>query len=133
MTFKEKYHKYLASDTWVQIKIDLLQDRGCKCERCGCRRAPQFLHVHHVTYDRVFHEEPSDLEVLCSKCHVVEHEIVTLRPKKKDRKVIPKDLKQEIKILTKQMKLKQISCEEYVDRVKAIREPLRKYKRYKAA
>ena len=81
MTYKEKYHAYLKSDKWAQMKLDLIEIRGQKCERCESKRTFKYLHLHHLTYERVFHEEPSDLELLCGGCHVSEHGIE--KPKKK--------------------------------------------------
>ncbi len=69
---QKKYHKYLLSDEWAQIKIDLFEVRGRKCERCGSKSNIQ---VHHLTYKNIFNEEPEDLEVVCRKCHKLEHGI----------------------------------------------------------
>lgn len=68
-----KYKEYLESPEWAEIKNDLFQIRGRKCERCGSDR---FLQIHHKTYIRIFNEEPSDLEILCGGCHRKEHNIV---------------------------------------------------------
>jgi 5-methylcytosine-specific restriction endonuclease McrA len=67
---KNKYHNYLLSDEWAQLKIDLFQNRGRKCEYCGKTKD---LHVHHKTYKNIFNEEPEDLIILCRKCHNKEH------------------------------------------------------------
>lgn len=67
---KKKYLDYLKSDEWAQLKIDLFNHRGYKCERCWKTNK---LHIHHKTYDNLFNEEPEDLEILCQKCHRLEH------------------------------------------------------------
>jgi C4-type Zn-finger protein len=66
----KEYQKYLNSKEWLEIRIDILTTRP-QCERCGSGKK---LEVHHLTYKRIFKEEPSDLEVLCSGCHYKEHE-----------------------------------------------------------
>ena len=64
------YRKYLKSDEWAQLKIDLFNYRGKSCEKCGNKKR---LEVHHLTYKNVFNEEPEDLIILCRKCHQKEH------------------------------------------------------------
>ncbi|HXE67478.1 MAG TPA: HNH endonuclease [Rhodanobacteraceae bacterium] len=40
------------------------------CQRCKRKFHPSELDVHHLNYERLGHERPSDLQVLCSnKCH----------------------------------------------------------------
>lgn len=69
-----KYTEYISSEEWIQLKVDLLQQRGCKCERCEkvFKRASK-LQLHHLTYDRLFNEKPSDLQLVCRNCHMVLH------------------------------------------------------------
>lgn len=69
---KRKYYKYLKSKEWTDIKIDLYQTRGKKCEVCGSINR---IEVHHVHYKNVFKEEPEDLILLCKNCHKKEHNI----------------------------------------------------------
>lgn len=47
--------------------------RGCKCERCKKPKPPNVLHIHHKTYERIFEEREADLEILCPRCHAIEH------------------------------------------------------------
>ncbi len=82
--FKTKYKKYLLSDEWATMKIDLIHIRGHKCERCPSKGN---LHLHHLTYKNVFNEEPEDLELLCAKCHATEHGITKAKKPKKKKKV----------------------------------------------
>ena len=70
--WKRKYKKYLLSDEWAQLKIDLFDHRGRECERCG---SDKYLQVHHLSYKNIFNEEPEDLEILCKSCHKKEHNI----------------------------------------------------------
>lgn len=77
---KEEYYKYLQSKEWSQIKLDLIQTRGAKCERCGAtRKHLRYLHIHHLTYKNIGNENPEDLEILCAPCHRNEHCIVKKR------------------------------------------------------
>ena len=96
MTFKEKYHKYLKSDQWACMKIELLTIRGSICEVCGDKKPAHLLDMHHITYDNLFEEEPEDLQLLCKKHHMQEHGLwekfianyinKKRKPKKKNKK-----------------------------------------------
>lgn len=70
----EKYRKYLKSDEWAQLKIDLFELRGYSCEKCPNKKR---LDVHHLTYENIYNEEPEDLIILCKKCHNKAHGIIT--------------------------------------------------------
>ncbi len=70
--WKKKYKKYLLSDEWAQLKIDLFKYRGKECEKCG---ETKYLQVHHLSYKNIFQEEPEDLMILCKSCHKKEHNI----------------------------------------------------------
>ena len=70
--WKKKYKKYLLSNEWAQLKIDLFEYRGKECEKCG---ETKYLQVHHLSYKNIFHEEPEDLMILCKYCHKKEHNI----------------------------------------------------------
>lgn len=72
----KKYKEYLKSKAWANIKSELYNSRGKKCERCASKL---FLQVHHKTYKNIFNEKPEDLEILCDACHKKEHGIVVRR------------------------------------------------------
>lgn len=76
-SYKQKYDEYIKSQEWAEIKNDLYEIRGKRCERCGSKK---FLQVHHKTYERVFKEEPGDLEILCGGCHQNEHGLLAKKP-----------------------------------------------------
>lgn len=58
---------YYKSTTWAKKRSERLRLDGYKCAKCGFTRA---LEVHHITYDRLFHEDVSrDLITLCKSCH----------------------------------------------------------------
>jgi len=118
MNYKEKYHKYLKSETWINIKLDLIEIRGQKCERC--EKKTKYLHLHHLTYERVFKEEPGDLELLCGGCHATEHRIV--KPPKAKSISLQKKQRVIIKALRKQLTDKKLTCEQYAQKVLWIRQ-----------
>ena len=64
------YREYLNSSTWRAKREEMLEIAGDQCEECG---AGGQLHVHHLTYARLGHEELDDLAVLCPQCHEAEH------------------------------------------------------------
>lgn len=76
-----EYSKYLLSPEWGLIRQRLFTERGKKCERCSSNK---ILQIHHLTYERIFKEEMSDLLILCKKCHEKEHRID--KPKKEKRR-----------------------------------------------
>lgn len=61
---------YLRSVHWKQLKKNVLQSQGRICSKCGSLKR---LQVHHKTYERLEHELPEDLCVLCGDCHAAEH------------------------------------------------------------
>ena len=78
---RERYRRYLQSDTWKTKRKAVLQTAGFRCRRCG---APA-TEVHHETYKRIYNERMSDLTALCSNCHEAAHS-----PKpKRDKKAAP--------------------------------------------
>lgn len=75
-TYRKKeptsYKSYLRSDKWNRKREELFKKRGRVCEVCG---SDHNIHVHHLTYKRIFRERLTDLKVLCGKCHKLEHGI----------------------------------------------------------
>lgn len=68
---KEKYHNYLKSIKWRNFSNRVKAQRNHTCEICGVKSYT--LHAHHLTYERVFQENPNDIQVLCADCHYKEH------------------------------------------------------------
>jgi hypothetical protein len=62
-----RYDRYMRSTAWREKRIEALARAGWRCQRCR-RLATE---VHHVTYARLGHEWPDDLEALCDTCHPV--------------------------------------------------------------
>ena len=81
----EEYKKYLLSDEWAKLKIDLFNFRGKKCEKCGSKKQ---ICVHHLTYKNIYKEELSDLVILCRNCHEKEHGILKHKKKQKPIKIL---------------------------------------------
>ena len=65
-----KYINYIKSEKWAKKKQELFQEKGKKCELCG---STKHIHVHHLTYERLYNELIIDLQPLCRSCHEKEH------------------------------------------------------------
>ena len=58
---------YYQSPEWASKRNARLKLDGFSCAICGFTRA---LEVHHINYNRLYHEDVSkDLITLCKKCH----------------------------------------------------------------
>lgn len=74
---KTEYRQYIASPEWQQTRKSFLFS-NYKCNRCGVPRwlaslaYDQDLHVHHLAYRNLGHEDWDDLEALCRRCHEIE-------------------------------------------------------------
>ncbi len=82
------YEDYLASSRWRHVRRQALARARWRCQNPACpddavrwltdveiseMAVPYPLEVHHLTYERLGHERPDDLLVLCERCHSVEH------------------------------------------------------------
>ena len=69
----EFYDKYIRSPEWRQKEQERMAFDGYRCVMChkpakACKRQP--LQCHHVTYERLGHENVYwDLVTLCGTCH----------------------------------------------------------------
>lgn len=72
-TYKERYYEYLQSPEWDFLRKAKLREADHRCQLCN---ASKTLHVHHRTYDNVFHERLQDLIALCEDCHEKFHSVV---------------------------------------------------------
>ena len=61
-----QYEEYLLGDEWRDIRHRIMDRAAGRCEKCR-ERSPK--HVHHLCYDRVGHEEETDLMAVCLECH----------------------------------------------------------------
>lgn len=72
-TYKDKYHSYIVSPKWFQLRRKVFDIQGKACKRCNSKKK---IHVHHKTYERLGEENiETDLVVLCKKCHDIYHTI----------------------------------------------------------
>lgn len=63
------YGHYLSSPAWAAAKARYrasVEPQACMC-------GSEEVQIHHKTYERVGHEEPSDLLALCRICHAMVH------------------------------------------------------------
>jgi 5-methylcytosine-specific restriction endonuclease McrA len=72
----------MRSPAWKRKREQAFNHYGKKCYACGTRRGP--LHIHHITYVRLFREQMRDLRPLCMPCH---REVTRLHWKMGKRKV----------------------------------------------
>lgn len=68
---KEEYARYLRSAKWRTKQQSIMKRDGYKCRLCG-KRATM---VHHLTYARIFNEQPYDLVAICKSCHDLLHKL----------------------------------------------------------
>ncbi|MCV3216612.1 replicative DNA helicase [Plectonema radiosum NIES-515] len=68
-----KYHEYINSQEWQEVRKLALQRSGDKCQICGSKNS---LDVHHNSYDNLGNERENleDLVVLCSEHHQLYHD-----------------------------------------------------------
>lgn len=71
------YAEYLKTDHWQVVRGAALERAGHACQLCN---ATDDLHVHHRTYERRGQELPSDVIVLCKRCHEQFHQVTNGRP-----------------------------------------------------
>lgn len=67
---REKYSLYLASLEWAILKEAVKRRSGGICERCNVNKSDA---VHHLTYNRKYHENLDDLQDICTPCHEFTH------------------------------------------------------------
>ena len=66
------YVSYLQSEAWRMRSAAAIKRDGNVC--MNCKRSRGVLQAHHLTYDRLACERPSDLKTLCKPCHDALHE-----------------------------------------------------------
>jgi hypothetical protein len=65
--FHDRYQQRISSAEWKELKRQLIEQRGNRCERCG--QVSASLELHHVHYGSLGSEQPDDVELLCPECH----------------------------------------------------------------
>lgn len=68
--WRKKYREYLLSEAWKKKRERRLKKCNGICEYCHVSPA---VHVHHITYKRVFKEWLKDLRGICIACHKKKH------------------------------------------------------------
>jgi len=66
---KEEYLLYIQSLAWFNMRRARIDLDGGMCFICNLRPDDSCLNVHHLTYERVGHEDFQDLITLCIRCH----------------------------------------------------------------
>jgi hypothetical protein len=64
--------EYLKSAEWQTLRKSTLKRDNYACQSCGATGVP--LEVHHLTYQRLGKERPSDVISLCRVCHERQHQ-----------------------------------------------------------
>lgn len=79
-TMREWYREvYLKSEHWHDLRWKKLNSMNRKCEKCGRVKR---LDVHHLDYRNIYDVELTDLQVLCRRCHTLEHHPELRKPEK---------------------------------------------------
>ncbi len=63
------YNEYIKSPEWRSRANAAKQRAGYRCRICNRHQREIPLHAHHRTYERLGHELPDDITVLCEDCH----------------------------------------------------------------
>lgn len=63
------YRAYLLGPHWRGFKRDYLKAHPRTCLVCPSRK----IQFHHLTYERLGHERPGDVVLLCGKHHTALH------------------------------------------------------------
>lgn len=63
------YRAYIQSDEWKARATAAKEAAGWRCQVCNRPSTAVVLDAHHRTYERLGHERPDDITVLCRDCH----------------------------------------------------------------
>lgn len=66
--FPDRYQQCISGGQWKSLKLEVIEQRGNRCERC--KREGVSLELHHLHYRCLGNEHPKDVELLCVDCHV---------------------------------------------------------------
>lgn len=73
------YYEKLKSPMWQKKRLEILNDRGFKCEICQDKESQ--LHVHHKIYKKGLNPwsyPKHNYAVVCDKCHDESHKVIDL-------------------------------------------------------
>lgn len=80
VTQTAEYAAYMDSLPWAERREITLSRDGQHCRACRLEdRITPATHIHHISYQLVFHEPVKDLLSLCEPCHEAEHRDHSLR------------------------------------------------------
>ncbi len=80
-----EYENYLKSDAWRRKREQRFHIDGYRWVMCGAKHS---LQAHHLTYNRIYHEDVrKDLVTLCKRCHNDVHGFLS-----DDKKYYPKQM-----------------------------------------
>jgi|TARA_Y100000310_G_scaffold191013_1_gene191012 5-methylcytosine-specific restriction endonuclease McrA len=65
-----KYSEYIVSPEWHAIRELRFQKDNYTCQKCGAKNE---LRGHHLTYERLGHEDIGDIITWCARCHNDDH------------------------------------------------------------
>lgn len=63
------YRTYIQSEEWKATATAAKEAAGWRCQICNRPSTAVTLDAHHRTYERLGHERPDDITVLCRDCH----------------------------------------------------------------
>lgn len=63
------YYEYIRSPQWRRRADAAKRAAGDRCQVCNRHKSEVTLDAHHRTYERLGHERPEDVTVLCRDCH----------------------------------------------------------------
>lgn len=70
--YREKYYSYLKSPKWYAKRDQVFRRDDWRCVRCG---TAENIQCHHISRERMFNEELTDLVTMCRRCHDSRHEV----------------------------------------------------------
>ena len=71
-TRRVDYYEYIKSPAWKAKADAAKKAAGYRCQVCNHGKDEgAVLDAHHRTYERLGHERPEDITVLCRDCHAL--------------------------------------------------------------
>lgn len=89
---KINYYAYIESDEWKRKAEEAKKRAGFRCQICNKHDMVSPINAHHRTYERLGHELPEDITVLCQECHA----LFSLKLQKQQPESLQGDLRIEI-------------------------------------
>lgn len=83
---------YLQTKHWRQIRVNVYNQYGGICQRCGHHITLNQAQIHHVNYGNFGNEVKGDLILYCGQCHQEHHEAVRSAEYKQELQNIIADL-----------------------------------------